>query len=48
MPCDGKVTASGPPAEVLTPQLLAGVYGVTSEVTVHPRTGAPQVTFLPG
>ncbi|CAL9356091.1 Hemin import ATP-binding protein HmuV [Streptomyces sp. enrichment culture] len=45
--CDGKVTASGTPAEVLTPQLLADVYGVTSEVTVHPRTGAPQVTFLP-
>ncbi|MEU3935017.1 ABC transporter ATP-binding protein [Streptomyces sp. NPDC029044] len=45
---DGEVTASGPPTEVLTPQLLADVYGVTSEVTVHPRTGAPQVTFLPG
>lgn len=45
--CDGEVTASGPPAEVLTPRLLADVYGVASEVTVHPRTGAPQVTFLP-
>ncbi|MGW6249053.1 ABC transporter ATP-binding protein [Streptomyces roseolus] len=45
---DGRVTASGPPVEVLTPHLLSEVYGVTSEVTVHPRTGAPQVTFLPG
>ncbi|MCC9738998.1 ABC transporter ATP-binding protein [Streptomyces sp. MNU89] len=45
---DGRVTASGPPADVLTPHLLAGVYGVASEVTIHPRTGAPQVTFLPG
>ncbi|MEU2495393.1 ABC transporter ATP-binding protein [Streptomyces sp. NPDC007883] len=45
---DGQVTASGPPSEVLTPRLLAEVYGVASEVTVHPRTGAPQVTFLPG
>lgn len=45
---DGKVTASGPPADILTPTLLADVYGVTSEVTIHPRTGAPQVTFLPG
>ncbi|WP_344361647.1 ABC transporter ATP-binding protein [Streptomyces gobitricini] len=44
---DGEVTASGPPAEVLTPRLLAEVYGVTAEVAVHPRTGAPQVTFLP-
>ncbi|MEU2724104.1 ABC transporter ATP-binding protein [Streptomyces smyrnaeus] len=45
--CDGKVTASGPPADILTPRLLAEVYDVTSEVTIHPRTGAPQVTFLP-
>ncbi|MET8825626.1 ABC transporter ATP-binding protein [Streptomyces sp. NPDC004610] len=44
---EGHVTASGPPGEVLTPQLLAKVYGVTAEVAVHPRTGAPQVTFLP-
>ena len=44
---DGEVTASGPPAEVLTPRLLADVYGVASEVATHPRTGAPQVTFLP-
>lgn len=44
---DGEVTASGPPTEILTPRLLAEVYGVTAEVTVHPRTAAPQVTFLP-
>ncbi|MFJ8076604.1 ABC transporter ATP-binding protein [Streptomyces sp. NPDC096176] len=45
---DGGVTASGPPAEVLTAELLAEVYGVSAEIAVHPRTGAPQVTFLPG
>ncbi|MBH1937704.1 ABC transporter ATP-binding protein [Streptomyces sp. AV19] len=45
---DGEVTAHGTPAEVLTPRLLAEVYGVAAEVAVHPRTGAPQVTFLPG
>ncbi|MCT7356760.1 ABC transporter ATP-binding protein [Streptomyces sp. 15-116A] len=45
---DGTVTASGPPADVLTPQLLADVYGVTTEITLHPRTGAPHVVFLPG
>ncbi|MEU6084650.1 ABC transporter ATP-binding protein [Streptomyces sp. NPDC047108] len=45
---DGAVTASGPPAEVLTPDLLRRVYGVEAEVVVHPRTGAPQVTYLPG
>ncbi len=44
---DGQVTASGPPAEVLTPRLLSEVYGVATEVATHPRIGAPQVTFLP-
>ncbi|MFD3680802.1 ABC transporter ATP-binding protein [Streptomyces sp. NPDC058613] len=46
--CDGAVTASGPPGEVLTAELLADVYGVAAEVAVHPRTGAAQVSFLPG
>lgn len=45
---EGAVAASGTPAEVLTPRLLDEVYGVAAEVAVHPRTGAPQVTFLPG
>ncbi|WP_406724440.1 ABC transporter ATP-binding protein [Streptomyces sp. GD-15H] len=44
---DGEVTACGPPADVLTPRLLAEVYGVTAEVAVHPRTGSPHVTFVP-
>lgn len=44
---DGEVAAHGPPSEVLTPELLAAVYGVASEVVIHPRTGAPHVTFLP-
>ncbi|WP_435601376.1 ABC transporter ATP-binding protein [Streptomyces sp. C10-9-1] len=43
----GRIVASGTPAEVLTPRLLEEVYGVVGEVRVHPRTGAPQVTFLP-
>ncbi|MZD05806.1 ATP-binding cassette domain-containing protein [Streptomyces sp. SID5785] len=44
---DGAVVASGPPHEVLTPDLLAEVYQVRAEVAVHPGTGRPQVTFLP-
>lgn len=44
---DGEVAASGPPREVFTARLLAEVYGVAAEVTVHPRTGAPHITFLP-
>ncbi|MCI0385582.1 ABC transporter ATP-binding protein [Streptomyces sp. CNQ085] len=45
---NGEVNASGPPAEVLTPRLLAEVYGVAGEVVLHPRTGRPHITFLPG
>ncbi|MFE7131185.1 ABC transporter ATP-binding protein [Streptomyces sp. NPDC057638] len=44
----GEVVASGAPGEVLTPSLLAEVYGVAAEVSVHPATGAPTVTYLPG
>ncbi|MER5882831.1 ABC transporter ATP-binding protein [Streptomyces sp. NPDC001941] len=43
----GRVVASGPPAEVLTPALLASVYEVKAEVTTHPTTGAPTVVYLP-
>ncbi|MCW5252938.1 ABC transporter ATP-binding protein [Streptomyces sp. SHP 1-2] len=45
---DGALIASGPPADVLTPELLADVYQVQAEVAIHPRTGSPQVTYLPG
>lgn len=44
----GRVVASGPPGDVLTGELLAKVYGVAAEVAVHPATGAPTVTYLPG
>lgn len=44
----GAVVASGPPADVLTAGLLAEVYGVSADVGVHPATGAPTVTYLPG
>ncbi|SDI10192.1 iron complex transport system ATP-binding protein [Sinosporangium album] len=44
---DGHIAAGGTPADVLTPAMISEVYGVASEVAVHPRTGAPQVTFLP-
>ncbi|MBG0857023.1 ABC transporter ATP-binding protein [Streptomyces spinoverrucosus] len=44
----GRVVTVGPPAKVLTPELLADVYRVDAEVTEHPRTGAPHITLLPG
>ncbi|MFJ6780291.1 ABC transporter ATP-binding protein [Streptomyces yangpuensis] len=43
----GCVAASGPPAEVLTEDLLAEVYGVRARVGVHPDTGSPHVVYLP-
>ena len=42
---EGAVVASGPPREVLTPALLAEVFGVRAAVTDHPLTGDPLIAF---
>ncbi|MFI2235588.1 ABC transporter ATP-binding protein [Streptomyces chrestomyceticus] len=44
---EGRVVAHGTPHEILTPGLLADVYGVAAEVSTHPVTGAPTVVYLP-
>ncbi|MCX4782294.1 ABC transporter ATP-binding protein [Streptomyces sp. NBC_01264] len=44
---DGRVVASGTPAEVLTESLLAEVYGVRTRIGTHPTTGAPNIVYLP-
>ncbi|GLX50113.1 hypothetical protein Shyhy01_30630 [Streptomyces hygroscopicus subsp. hygroscopicus] len=41
----GAVVASGPPREVLTPALIAEVFGVRAAVADHPRTGDPLIAF---
>lgn len=41
----GRVEAQGAPEEVLTPELLARVYGVDALVQSHPRTGRPLVVL---
>ncbi|WP_370939645.1 ABC transporter ATP-binding protein [Amycolatopsis sp. cg13] len=41
----GRLVASGTPAEVLTPALLADVFGVRGHVVPHPATGRPQLLF---
>lgn len=41
----GRVVASGTPRAVLTPQLLAEVFGVRAAVTDHPLTGDPLIAF---
>ncbi|MEV6978278.1 ABC transporter ATP-binding protein [Kitasatospora sp. NPDC093806] len=41
----GRIVASGPPAEVLEPALLAEVFGVRATPVRHPVTGAVQLLF---
>ncbi len=41
----GAVVASGTPREVLTPELLAEVFGVRAAVVEHPLTGDPLIAF---
>ncbi|MEU7640103.1 MULTISPECIES: ABC transporter ATP-binding protein [unclassified Streptomyces] len=41
----GAVIASGPPRDVLTPGLLAEVFGVRAAVVDHPLTGDPLIAF---
>ncbi|MET3769529.1 iron complex transport system ATP-binding protein [Marisediminicola sp. UYEF4] len=41
----GRVRASGPPAEVLTAELILRVWHVAATVLTHPVTGAPVITF---
>ncbi|WP_456284613.1 ABC transporter ATP-binding protein [Microbacterium sp. JZ70] len=45
---EGRVVAAGGPAEVLTPELIADVYGVRADVSRDPETGRATVLFRPG
>lgn len=42
---DGRLVAAGPPADVLTPDLIADVFGVHVEVVTHPTTRTPQLLY---
>lgn len=41
----GRVVASGPPRDVLTPEMVGAVFGVRAERFDHPITGRPQLAF---
>lgn len=41
----GAIAACGPPAEILTEELLREVFGVEASVVPHPLTGVPQVLY---
>ncbi len=40
---DGRVVAEGPPAQVVTPEVIEEVFGVTATVLADPASGAPVV-----
>ncbi|CUU54911.1 iron complex transport system ATP-binding protein [Parafrankia irregularis] len=42
---DGELLAAGPPADVLTPELLRQVFKVAAHRTIHPITGRPHFAF---
>jgi iron complex transport system ATP-binding protein len=44
---NGKLLEAGPPAAVLTPELLHDVFAVRVLVDEHPITKAPRVTPVP-
>ncbi|URM89251.1 ABC transporter ATP-binding protein [Streptomyces sp. MRC013] len=41
----GRLVAAGPPADVLTPELVDEVFGVRATIVPHPLTGAPQLLY---
>ncbi|WP_067473693.1 ABC transporter ATP-binding protein [Actinomadura hibisca] len=43
----GRIVADGPPAEVLTPELVQTVFGVTCTHLTHPVTGGLLLAFSP-
>ncbi|HET6732095.1 ABC transporter ATP-binding protein [Mycobacterium sp.] len=43
----GEIVALGVPAEVLTADLIADVYGVDVDIAHHPRMAVPQITVIP-
>ncbi|MEU8952773.1 ABC transporter ATP-binding protein [Streptomyces sp. NPDC048518] len=44
----GRLVAAGTPAEVLTEELVADVFGVKATVVPHPLTGDPQLLYSLG
>ena len=44
---DGRLYTTGPPADVLTPEMIYNVYGVQADVTLHPVTHKLSITYIP-
>jgi iron complex transport system ATP-binding protein len=43
----GELVKIGTPEEVITPEMIHFLYGIDSEVRTNPKTGRPQIQFLP-
>ncbi len=43
----GDLVKIGTPEEVITPEMIWYLYGIDSEVRTNPKTGRPQIQFLP-
>ena len=41
---DGHMVATGPPREVLTPEMLCEVFEIQVLVDTHPLSGVPRIT----
>jgi iron complex transport system ATP-binding protein len=41
----GRIVATGPPLDVLTPDLIADVFGVRAHIGPHPLTGRPHIAL---
>ncbi|WP_010676601.1 ABC transporter ATP-binding protein [Bacillus timonensis] len=44
---DGRMLRAGTPEEVLTPESIYEIYGVRTDVNIHPATKKVTVTYLP-
>lgn len=42
----GRIVASGTPSEVLSVELLRGVFGVEALIDAHPLSGYPRITWM--
>ncbi|USG63889.1 heme ABC transporter ATP-binding protein [Brevibacillus ruminantium] len=45
---EGRIAANGTPEEVLTPNLIHEVFGVETEIYVHPKTQKKHIVFFSG
>jgi len=45
---EGRISRTGTPEEILTPEIIYEVYGIRADVRLHPVTGKISITFLPG